>query len=109
MNEIPELQTVSSCQGEPTECEDGTVRYAFVYFYFGDWKQISRLAFNEMAPALSGLGSVQVDQPGTGDPIGKVIILPGCLSQGIDVLLHVLNRHRTPCLDGTVRTELRNY
>lgn len=93
MNEVSGLETVSSCQGEPTECEDGIVRYAYVHFYFGDWQQISELAFKEMAPALSGLGSVQVDRPGTGDPIGKVMILPGCLRQGIDALLRVLKLH----------------
>lgn len=94
MNEVPGLQTVESCQGEPTEGPSGKVKCAFVYFYFGDWEQISRLAFDEMAPALSGLGHVQVDRPGIGDPMGKLVIFPGSLHQGTEALFQVLSRHK---------------
>jgi len=72
MNTVPNLQTLESCQGEPTEGPNGELKCAFVYFYFGDWQQISELAFNEMAPALSGLGHVQVDRPGIGTRWGKL-------------------------------------
>lgn len=91
LNAVSGLQTVESCQGGSIEGRSG-VANAFVYFYYGDWQQISRLAFDELAPAITRLGSVQVDRPGTGDPLGKIIILPGCLNQATDALLHVLSR-----------------
>lgn len=92
LNAVPELETVESCQGGPIEGRSG-VANAFIYFYYGDWPQISRFAFDEMAPALSRIGSVQVDRAGTGNPMGKIIILPGCLDQATDRLLQVLSRH----------------
>lgn len=59
MNEVPGMQTVESCQGGVIEGRDDKA-CAFIYFYFGNWRKICRLAFDEMAPALSGLGHVQV-------------------------------------------------
>ena len=109
MNEVPGLETVESCQGDSTEGSSGEVSCAFVYFFFGDWQQISELAFNEIAPALSGLGHVQVDRPGDGRPMGKIVIFPGSLRQGTDALLQVFNRHMLMCSHGKVGTVPRSY
>jgi len=108
MNALPGLQTVESCQGGYVEGRSEETA-AFVYFYFGTWQQISELAFNEMAPALSGLGHVQVDRPGIGDPMGKVVIFPGSLRQGTDALLQVLSRRKTQCSGDTEHTAPHSY
>ncbi len=108
MNTVPGLQTVESCQGGLIEGRSEEA-CAFVYFYFGDWQQISKLAFDEIAPALSGLGHVQVDQPGIGDPMGKVVIFPGSLIQGTDALLQVFSRRKNQCSRDTEYTAPHSY
>lgn len=93
LNMVSELHTVASCQGGKIEGRSGTAN-AYIYFYYGDWQQISELAFDEMAPALSRIGSIQVDRAGTSDPMGKIIILPGCINQATDRLQQVLSRYK---------------
>ena len=46
LNDIPGLQTLDSCQGEPGQ------RPAHIYFQYGDWRQLGTLLFDRLGPAI---------------------------------------------------------
>ncbi len=51
LSEIPGLQTLDSCQGDP-----GGGRPAHVYFYLGsDWRQIGNFLFDQLSPRLEAI------------------------------------------------------
>lgn len=69
LNEIEGLQTIESCEGERGR------KPAYVYFWFGNWQQISTLMFCEVAPGLSGVNSdfrVAVEVFNGSRPTGKI-------------------------------------
>ncbi len=63
LNSIPKLQTVDSCQGIPGQ------KLAHVYFYYGDWKRISRFVFHKLRP-IGKCASVEVFNGSL--PLGKL-------------------------------------
>ena len=48
LNRVDGLQTLQSCQGEPGQ------RPAYIYFSFGEWQNLCRFVFDQMAPRLKG-------------------------------------------------------
>jgi|TARA_R110000744_G_scaffold173848_1_gene292571 hypothetical protein len=69
LSEIPGLQTIQSCEGEPGG------RPAYVYFYYGDWSQIGRLAFDGLAPRLDRAGddvTISVEMFNGSAPMGRL-------------------------------------
>ena len=49
LSKIPELMTLSSCQGGP--------ELGFVTFRYGDWKRTGAFLFEELQPALDAVGA----------------------------------------------------
>jgi hypothetical protein len=68
LNRVPHLQTIASCQGWQGRAG------AYVYFYYGDWRQISEFAFGRVAPALRGIegAEISVEVFNDSDPMGKL-------------------------------------
>ena len=46
LNRVDGLQTLQSCQGEPGQ------REAYIYFSFGEWDNLCRFVFTQIAPCL---------------------------------------------------------
>ena len=84
---IEGLETLASCQGWLGGGE------AFVYFYYGDWQMISRLAFEKIATAIQGIdgAAISVEIFNGSRPMGKLGIAAGALSAVISALIPVLN------------------
>ena len=62
------METLASCQGSK---EKGN---GFMYFYYGDWRKISSLAFGVLAPALHGIEGiiVSVEMFNESESMGKL-------------------------------------
>jgi hypothetical protein len=46
LNRVEGLETLQSCQGEPGE------QRGYVYFSFGEWQNLCRFVFEDIAPRL---------------------------------------------------------
>jgi len=69
LNELDGLQTIESCEGERGK------KPAYIYFWFGDWENISKLMFCEVAASLSGIDSdfrISVEVFNGSRPTGKI-------------------------------------
>lgn len=68
LNEVPQLDTLQSCQGFPGEAP------AYVYFKFGDWKKLCEFAFSRLAPLLPDNDGVvlTVEAAGKESPMAKL-------------------------------------
>ncbi len=69
LNRIEGLETIASCQGRP-----GDKEWAYVYFYYGSWQQISRLAFEDIAAVIEGIDGVKISISvfNGSNPMGKL-------------------------------------
>jgi hypothetical protein len=70
LNAIRGLETIESCEGEIGG------KAAYVYFWFGDWQELSKLCFSEIAPRLTpdvhADCRVSVEVFDGGRPTGKI-------------------------------------
>jgi hypothetical protein len=84
LNEIRGLQTVESCEGEVGG------KAAYVYFWFGDWQQLSKLCFLEIAPRLAGRAGadckVSVEVLDESRPTGKIEFSAEAAEQVVEAL-----------------------
>lgn len=66
LSTVPELQTVQSCQGDHGKA-------AYVWFRYGDYKRVSELVFERLAPALREVPcTLAVETFNGSDPIGRI-------------------------------------
>ncbi len=104
LSQIEGLETLASCQGWVNGGE------AYVYFYYGNWKTITRLAFENIAPVLQGINgvSVSVEVFNQSDPMGKLGIRTEVIPAVTSALVSVLNPDKTAYSCNRVCTRPRN-
>jgi hypothetical protein len=107
LNRVEGLQTIESCQGERGAGP------AYVYFWYGDWKNISEFVFEDLSPRLSSdVGadhSVSVEIFNGSRPTGRLQFSPEATNKVASVLNHIVSNHRSSgCSGGSVRTMLRS-
>jgi hypothetical protein len=107
LNEVEGLQTVESCQGETGG------KFAYVYFWFGDWASLSKFLFREVEPTLSdSLGAdyrVSVEVFSGSRPTGKIEFSAEATGTVASALKQVVKRDRSSaCSCGKQSTELRS-
>ena len=70
LNRIEGLQTLQSCQGDPGG------RDGYVYFCCGNWKNLCRLVFERIGPALKRVvdddATITVEATTTDEPLAKL-------------------------------------
>lgn len=95
LNRIDGLQTLQSCQGEPGE------RAAYIYFSFGEWRNLCHLVFDQIAPRLkSRLGEeVQLEViAAEGSPFAKMSFSAEAIQQVTSALKEVVSCWAYRCL-----------
>ena len=87
LNQIPNIKTVSSCQG-------ATGHMAYIHFVCGDWREVSQVVFGVLEPAVHEMEDIWLDcgvhdwqgrrgdgHEGTSNPIGSIAFWPGATSE----------------------------
>lgn len=92
LNSVEGLETLQSCQGDPGE------REAYVYFSYGDWKQMCSFAFAQIGPALKQKldedARLTIEATDTTRPMAKLSFRAEATNLVVSALKEVLHYER---------------
>ena len=113
LSQIPGLQTLSSCQGDPSSQSDPRGRSAHVFFYFGEgWLDLAKLLFDQLLPVLGPIqdnGAITLDVFTECQPRGHITFCAEATPLVAAALKDLLTTRRSsPCSRDTARTVPRS-
>lgn len=95
LNQIEGLETVASCEGWPGG------NGAYVYFYYGNWESITRLAFENITPAIRDIEGVEISVKvfNGSNPMGMLEIRAEAVCAVTDALISSIIPRKTQYSD----------
>lgn len=110
LSRVDGLQTIESCQGEPAANPQAVEVMAYVYFDLGDWRALSKFAFETIAAAIEGIedASVAVKIDSGCEPRGRLGAPTSSLANLSLALSAAVSLHNSGCPRGKEHTALRS-
>jgi hypothetical protein len=106
LSELEGLQTLESCEGEPGR------KSAYVYFRYGNWDNVSRFTFRELAPKLARAASkcrVGLEVFGGSHPTAKIEFSAEATDSIASALMKIVKSDRSSaCYGGKSGTTPRS-